>query len=65
MQNKDADQLHGNWTADQPLCFRYIDSAISLFLKLLALFCGCTAPVESDLVGNPDHRFYRNAAHII
>ena len=29
-ENKDADQLRGNREADQPLCFRYIDSTNSL-----------------------------------
>ena len=29
-ENKDADQLRGNWEADQRLCFRYIDSTIPL-----------------------------------
>ena len=29
-ENKDADQLCSNCTADQGLCFRYTDSAISL-----------------------------------
>ena len=29
-KNKDADQLHGNHEADQPLCFRYTDSTIPL-----------------------------------
>ena len=29
-ENKDADQLRGNREADQPLCFRYIDSTIPL-----------------------------------
>ena len=28
MQNKDADQLHGNREADQRLCFSYTDSTI-------------------------------------
>ena len=32
-ENKGADHLHGNSTADQYLCFRYIDSAIPLFPK--------------------------------
>ena len=32
-ENKDADQLHGNCTADQHLCFHYKDSAISLLPK--------------------------------
>ena len=29
-ENKDADQLHGNPEADQRLCFRCIDSTITL-----------------------------------
>ena len=32
-ENKDADQLRGNREADQRLCFRYLDSIISLLLK--------------------------------
>ena len=32
-ENKDADQLRGNREADQRLCFRYIDSIISLLSK--------------------------------
>ena len=32
-KNKDADQLHGNSTADQRLCFRFIDSTIPLLPK--------------------------------
>ena len=32
-ENKDADQLRGNRTADQRLCFRYTDSTISLLPK--------------------------------
>ena len=35
-ENKDADQLRGNHTADQGLCFCFIDSAISLFPKFIA-----------------------------
>ena len=30
---KGADQLHGSRAADQNLCFRYIDSTITLLLK--------------------------------
>ena len=29
-ENKGADQLYGNHTADQRLCFRYIDTTIPL-----------------------------------
>ena len=32
-ENKDADQLCGDRTADQRLCFRYIDTAIPLLSK--------------------------------
>ena len=67
-ENKDTDQLCGNRTADQCLCFRYIDSAIPLLpkslYKSLAFFCGCTARFVSDLVGNLEDRFSYDAAHI-
>ena len=67
--NKDADQLRGNREADQHLCFRYMDSTIPLLsksknLKTLAIFCGCTARFVSDLVGNPEDRFYHNEAQM-
>ena len=63
-QNKGADQPHGNSTADQRLCFRYIDSTIPLLLdqKFLAIFCGCTALFVSDLVGNCKDRYSHDAA---
>ena len=32
-ENKDADQLCGDRTADQRLCFRYMDSTIPLLPK--------------------------------
>ena len=32
-ENKGADQLRGNRTADQCLCFRYVDSTIPLLPK--------------------------------
>ena len=67
-ENKDADQLRGNREADQRLCFRYIDSTISLLpkpknLKPLAIFRSCTARFVSDLLGNPEDRFFHNEAH--
>ena len=34
-ENKDADQLCGYCTADQPLCFHFIDNMIRLCLALL------------------------------
>ena len=63
-ENKDADQLRGNRNADQRLCFRYIDSAIPLLFKPLAIFCGCTAWFVSELVGNPEDQFSHNEAHM-
>ena len=55
-ENKGADQLCSNCTADQRLCFRYTDSTIPPLLipifKILAFFCGCTGLFVSDLVGN-------------
>ena len=35
-KNKDADQLRGNREADQCLCFRYMDTTISLLSKFKA-----------------------------
>ena len=32
-ENKDADQLRGNWEADYCLCFRYMDSTTPLLSK--------------------------------
>ena len=68
-KNKDADQLHGSREADQRLCFRYTDSTIPLLPKseiLLppAIFCGCTAGLMWDLVGNPEDQFSHNEAQI-
>ena len=56
-ENKDADQLCSNCTADQRLCFSQIyglynsSSTYIQSFKLLALFCECTARFVSDLVG--------------
>ena len=68
-ENKGADQLRSNCEADQRLCFRYSDSTILLLLiaktfKPLACFCHCTGRFVSDLVGNPEDRFSRVAAHL-
>ena len=49
-ENKDADQLCGDRTADQRLCFRHIDIIIPLLPKPLAIFCGDIAQFVSDLV---------------
>ena len=64
-ENKDADQLRGHREADQRLCFRYMDSAIPLLSKPLAIFSGCTARSVPDLVGNPEDRFSQNEAHLL
>ena len=32
--------------------------------KPLAIFCGCTARFESDLVGTPENRFSRDEAQL-
>ena len=65
-ENNGTDQLGSNWVAAQCLCFRYIDSSSSYIqnLKPLAIFCSCTALFVSDLVGNHEDMFSRDAAHI-
>ena len=62
---KGADQLRSNCQADQPLCFHYSDSTISLLpksqnFKLLAIFCACTAWFVSDLYETPKTGFLRS-----
>ena len=57
-----ADQLCGNRTADQILCFRDIDSTIPKLAKFeisryAVLFL-------KDLFGNPNDEFFRDVAHI-
>ena len=52
-ENKGADQLCSNCTADQRLCFRYMDSTNSSStynqnFKILAFFCGCIGWFVSD-----------------
>ena len=63
MQNKDADHLCSDRTADQRLCFPYKASTTRNF-KPLAIFCGCTDLFVSDLVGNPEDRFFHNEAQV-
>ena len=48
----------GNRAADQRICFRYMECAIPLLPKPLAIFCGCPAWFVSDLVGNPEDRAF-------
>ena len=64
-ENKAADQLCGNRTTDQRLCFRYMDSTTSLFRNFepLAIFCDFPVRFVSDLVGNPKDRFSDVSAH--
>ena len=61
-ENKYADQLCSNCTADLRLCFRQLDSTVPLFLnpkfQPLAIFCGCTARFVSDLAGMPKTVFF-------
>ena len=66
-ENKGEDQLRGNRTADQCLCFRPTGSTIllppkfkisSLYLMLLSVL------FVSDLVGNPEVRFSYDEAHM-
>ena len=67
-ENKGADQLCSNCTADQRLYFRYADSKIPLLRtdKISSLcFCDCTDRFFSDLVGNTKDRFSRVAAQIM
>ena len=65
-ENKDADQLCSNCTADQRLCFHCSDSTISLLLKskISRFYCGCTDQFVSDLGRNPEDQFSRVEAHI-
>ena len=67
-EDKGADQLCSNCTADQRLCFRYTDSTFPHLLipkvSSLAFFCGCSGRFVSDLVGNPEDSFSRVTAHI-
>ena len=57
--------------ADQRLCFRYMEGTIPLLSKFirnfkpLAIFCICTTWFVSDLVGNPEDRFFHNEAGIV
>ena len=64
-ENKDADQLRSNYTADQRLSFRYTDSTIPLLPKHEFSSCGFTARFVSDLVRNPEDRFSCDEAHIL
>ena len=66
-ENKCANQLSRYLTADQCLCFCYIDSLIPLTpnFKPQAIFCYCIAQILSDLVGKPGEWFCHDTAHIV
>ena len=66
-ENKGADQLCSNCTADQHLCFCYMDSLFLLYLytKFPAFFCDCTVQFVSGLAGNPEDQFSHDLAHIM
>ena len=64
-ENKGADQLCSNCTADQHLCFRYMDSSIILNFRLLAIFYICTGRFVSDIVGTPKDQFSCVMAHMM
>ena len=64
-ENKGTDQLRSNHSAK--LHGQYNNSSTyTRYLKILALFCGykSTGRFVSDLVGNPEDRFSRVAAHM-
>ena len=69
-ENKDADQLCSNCTADQHLCFRYSDSTVPFLFKSkissFYLFCAtaqadlCVTWTETQIVGFLMHRLILN-----
>ena len=49
-ENKGADRLRSNWEADQSLCFRYTDSAISrLLISEISSFSPASVTVQVRL----------------
>ena len=66
-ENKGENQLRSNCSADQRLCFHYIDSTTPLLSKseISSLFSSCTAQFVSHLVVNSEDRFSRDGAHFI
>ena len=65
-----ADQLCGNHTADQHLCFCYIEGTILILVNLnknfkpLSFFFCFTVWFLLDLVGNPQERFSGDTAQL-
>ena len=65
-QRRRSDQQCSNCTADQRLCFRYMDSEILLLkFKPLACFCDCIGWFVLDRVGNSNCWFSHAKAHLI
>ena len=67
VSNKDADQLCGHRTADQPFYFCYIDSTISLHVlpkSEISSLKPSSVPVQPSLC-HPKDRFSHEAAQII
>ena len=64
-ENKGVDQLCGYRTADQRLCFRYIDSTIPLLPNSEISSIKQFSLVVWDLVGNPRDRFSCDEAHFV
>ena len=63
-ENKGADQLRGSITADQRLCFLYIDCTIPLTISKFQVSSHLLhLRFVSDLVGNPEDRFSHVGAH--
>ena len=73
-ENKDADQLCSNCTADQRLCFRHKDTTIPLLLMskfsrfllyAVTVHSGlCRTCSESQIVGFLMHRFIYNGKFV-
>ena len=68
-ENKCADQLHGNPTADQHFVFSLHRSYNSSTFKIrnfkpLTSFFGCTARFVSDLLWNPEEKFSNDKIQI-
>ena len=64
-ENKGTDQFRSNCEADQHLCFCYTDSTNPLLFESLVTFCACTGRFVSDLVVNPEDRFFHVAAQYV
>ena len=68
-ENKGADQLRGNRKVDQRLCFRYIDSTITVLSKSeIACLLSSSVALQPGLCPTwsktPKTIFFHNEAHI-